>query len=88
VQSLQKASKSSCEDKLSKGGIEMKLKCSNSKNHRANGFARQNNKPVKDCQILNEMIGRDVCKSGNVLCIDCIPLYYKKTFDEIREGEI
>ena len=63
------------------------FKCANSKNHRALGFAKPN-KPVKACMILNEMVGRTVCKDCVSLCRECIPLYYGKTFDEIRNAEM
>ncbi len=44
---------------------------------------------VFDCQILNEMIGREVIRTDKEvdLCKDCIPIYYKKTYEEILAND-
>jgi len=61
----------------------VKDRCSNRKckNDRRKEIA------VFDCQVLNEMIGRDVCKIGTGLCKDCIKLYYGKSYEEILKIE-
>jgi|GEM_PF-6913831 len=59
------------------------MKCSNTKCK-----TKGRNKQVFDCSVLNEMIGRDVCKDGNNLCKNCIKIYYKKTYDEIAEMDM
>jgi hypothetical protein len=59
----------------------MLINCSNKK---CKGD-RRTNQQVFDCQILNEMIGREVIRNelGHAICIDCIPAYYQKTYEEI-----
>jgi hypothetical protein len=46
---------------------------------------RRKTQTIVDCDILNEMIGREVCKAGIGLCMDCIKFYYKKSYEEIIE---
>lgn len=59
------------------------MRCDNKKN---NGNHSEDG--IFDTEILNELAGKAVCKPNIGLCKNCIKLYYGKSYEELKWGEI